>query len=62
MFWNAWCMRKVVGAHAWFQRHVHNPKFDYNAGPTSNGHNAFILNQNYSKFVFKLKPRMSSFQ
>ena len=22
MFWNAWCMRKVVGEHAWFQRHM----------------------------------------
>ena len=39
-----------------------NPKFNCTISPTSNGHNSFILNPNYTKIMFKLKPGMSNFQ
>ena len=39
-----------------------NSNFDYTIGPTLNGHNLVILNPNYTKFMFKLKSMISTFQ
>ena len=39
-----------------------NPKFNYTVGKTSNNHNSLNINPNHAKFMFKLKPRMSTFQ
>ena len=35
-------------------------KFDYSDGLNSNGHNSLNINSNEGKFVFKLKPKMST--
>ena len=50
------------GAHAHLIHAYAYPKFDYSDGPNSNGHNSLNLSPNQAKFVFKLKPRMSTFQ
>ena len=38
-----------------------NPNFDNFDDSISNGHNSLNLSPNYARFVFKLKPRMSTF-
>ena len=35
---------------------------DNTGGLISNGHNSLMLNPNYTKFLFKLNPKMSTFQ